>query len=143
MPVLRTDDEFPAQGVTGLSDETLIALANYKWLRDNHDGDIHLKSGSVIFGEGGAVIECLAQAGFTPATRGFTRSTRVVPDEEILPGPPRQFHEVVPVSEMDENAFRTHLELRHPLLGTQSRLAHLTEHRNFQDQLYHVHLEGD
>lgn len=55
-----------------MNDETRIALRNYDWLVRNRGlDDVTLDWGSdtLGYGDGGAVIDTICEAGFTPATR--------------------------------------------------------------------------
>lgn len=57
--------------VRGMQDETRIALMNYDWMVRNRgldDVELHWDSDTVIYGDGGAVIDELTRAGFTPGT---------------------------------------------------------------------------
>lgn len=54
-----------------MTDETRIALRNYDWLVRNRgldDVGLDWDTGTLIYGDGAAVIETLCEAGFTPAT---------------------------------------------------------------------------
>jgi hypothetical protein len=55
-----------------MSDETRTALQNYDWMVRNRgldDVDLAWDSDTLVYGDGGAVIETLCEPGFTPATR--------------------------------------------------------------------------
>ncbi|MEQ7125311.1 hypothetical protein ABN034_12400 [Actinopolymorpha sp. B11F2] len=55
-----------------MTEETRIALKNYDWLvRNRGPDDVELAWGSntIVYGDGGEVIETLCESGFTPATR--------------------------------------------------------------------------
>lgn len=52
--------------------ETEIALKNYDWMIRNGDIDdvlLDWETGTIVYGDGGAVIDTLLDLGFTPATR--------------------------------------------------------------------------
>ncbi len=54
-----------------MSEETRIALKNYDYLlRSKGLDDVHLgwESNTLVFGDGGNLIDELARPGFTPAT---------------------------------------------------------------------------
>lgn len=68
MEVLQKQDRHGAC-VDELSDETIIALANYDWLVNNKsDVELHLTYGAFTDSDGGYEITELATPGFTPAT---------------------------------------------------------------------------
>ena len=53
-------------------EETEIALKNYDWMirsRGLEDVLLHWDSGTIVYGDGGAVLDTLLEPGFTPATR--------------------------------------------------------------------------
>jgi hypothetical protein len=54
-----------------MSEETRIALKNYDHLiryRGLDDVGLHWDSNTLVYGDGGADIDVLCEAGFTPAT---------------------------------------------------------------------------
>jgi hypothetical protein len=54
-----------------MMEETRIALKNYDWLirsRGLDDVELAWESDTLVYGDGGAIIDVLLGAGFTPAT---------------------------------------------------------------------------
>ncbi|WP_182544495.1 hypothetical protein [Halosaccharopolyspora lacisalsi] len=54
-----------------MNEETRTALRNYDWMVRNRGlGDVELAwdSDTIVYGNGGAVIDTLCEPGFTPAT---------------------------------------------------------------------------
>lgn len=54
-----------------MTEETRIALKNYDWLIRNRgldDVELAWDVDTIVYGDGGAVIDTLCEAGFTPAT---------------------------------------------------------------------------
>jgi hypothetical protein len=54
-----------------MSAETRTALKNYDWMVRNRgldDVDLAWDSDTVVYGDGGTVIQMLCEPGFTPAT---------------------------------------------------------------------------
>jgi hypothetical protein len=52
-----------------MTDETRIALLNYDWMVRNRgldDVSLHFESGTIVYGEGGAVMNCAAQGSLPP-----------------------------------------------------------------------------
>jgi hypothetical protein len=57
--------------VITVSPETRIALKNYDWMIRNrglNDVELDWNTDTLIYGDGGGVIELLCEPGFTPAT---------------------------------------------------------------------------
>jgi hypothetical protein len=66
-----TEDPGAVERPGGLASETVTALRNYDWLvRNRRVDDIVLAwdTGTLVYGDGGALIEELARPGFTPVT---------------------------------------------------------------------------
>lgn len=71
---VQTADVFASLALpsTLMSHETRIALMNYDWMVRNRgldDVQLAWESDTLVYGDGGAVIDTLAEPGFTPATR--------------------------------------------------------------------------
>ena len=63
-----------------MTDETKIALRNYDWLIRTQPETTSLDwaSGTLIYGDGGAVMDTLCEKGFTPATfPGWEQAARL------------------------------------------------------------------
>ena len=72
--LLRGDDGAPGEG-PGLTAETMTALRNYDWLvRSRGLDDVHLDwdMDTLVYGDGGALIQELTRPGFTRATEPAT-----------------------------------------------------------------------
>ena len=54
-----------------MTEETRIALKNYDWMVRNRgldDVELHWASDTIVYGDGGAIIDEVCRPGFTPAT---------------------------------------------------------------------------
>ena len=60
-----------------MTEETRIAVRNYDWMVRNRgldDVELAWDSDTLVYGDGGVVIDELCQEGFTPATSGDWRT---------------------------------------------------------------------
>lgn len=50
-------------------DELVTALVNLEWLIRNRDATFDVRSGTVVWGDGGSDVDSLLDEDFTPASR--------------------------------------------------------------------------